>query len=165
MAKSVHNIPTGTQTLILSKLYYGVLTKNMEALGIDRYFSIMVFISDNKQCCQQDICNSLMIDKTAMVKVLDYLAKQGCVERKVNPKDRREHSIVLSKKGEKMAKEIVKTVKHVEDKAFEGISRTDEDIFKRVLNEVTTNLKGMPFNDLFFNYKSTGKRIKTKKDI
>lgn len=165
MGKIVHDIPTGTQTLILSKLYYGVLTKSLERKDIDRYFSIILFLNDNKDCCQQEICNSLMVDKTAMVKVIDYLSKHGCVERKVNPRDRREHTIVLSRKGEKLAKEIVKAVKQIEQKAFEGISKNDEENFKRVLSGVSSNLKEMPFNDLFFNYKSTSKNTKTKKEV
>lgn len=165
MSKSVHAIPTGTQTLILSKLYYGVLTKSLEKQDIDRYFSVILFLNENKDCCQQEICNSLMIDKTAMVKVIDYLSKHSCVERKVNPEDRREHTIVLSKKGERLAKEVIRTVKYIEQNAFEGITRQEEEAFKKTLAEITSNLKRMPFNDLFFNYKSTTKRSKTKKDI
>jgi DNA-binding MarR family transcriptional regulator len=165
MGKILHDIPTGTQTLIVSKLYYGVLTKSLEKQDIDRYFSVVLYLNDNGDCCQQEICNGLMIDKTAMVKVIDYLSKHGCVERKVNPRDRREHTITLSKKGEKLAKEILKTVKYIEQKAFAGISKNDEDNFKRILSEVTSNLKEMPFNELFFNYKSTSKNIKTKKEL
>jgi DNA-binding MarR family transcriptional regulator len=165
MTKSIHDIPTGTQTLILSKLYYGVLTKSLEKQDIDRYFSVVLFLNENKDCCQQEICNALMIDKTAMVKVIDYLSKHGCVERKTNPRDRREHTVVLSKKGEKLAKDIVRIVKHIEHKAFEGVSKHDEENFKKILSNVTLNLKGMPFNDLFFNYKNTSKNTKTKNDI
>ena len=165
MGKIVYDIPTGTQTLILSKLYYGVLTKSLEKQDIDRYFSIIMFLNENKDCCQQQICNGLMIDKTAMVKVIDYLSKHGCVERKTNPRDRREHTVTLSKKGEKIAKEVIKAVKQIEHKAFEGISKHDEENFKRILSDVTANLKEMPFNELFFNYKSTTKQTKSKKEV
>jgi DNA-binding MarR family transcriptional regulator len=34
-----------------------------------------------------------------MVKVIDHLIKVGFVDRNVNPDDRREHFIVLTKKG------------------------------------------------------------------
>lgn len=93
-------IPVGTQTLILSKHYYGVLSKNLEHTGVERYYSILYYILHNDGCCcQQDICDKLAIDKTAMVKVLDHLGKQGLVERTVNPSDRRQHVIRLTKKG------------------------------------------------------------------
>lgn len=163
MSKINLEIPSGTQTLIFSKLYYGVLTKSLDKLDIDRYFAIILFLNNNKSCCQQVICNNLMMDKAAMVKVLDYLSKQGCIERKTNPKDRREHFIVLSKKGEKQAKEILKAVKHIEQKAFLTVSKQDEAIFKNVLSSVTHNLKALPFNDLFFDYNSTKKKTQLKK--
>ena len=88
-------IPTGTQTLLVSKLYYGILTKNLDKLSIDRYFAVLLFLNESKNCCQQMICDSLMIDKAAMVKVLDYLSKAGLIERLTNPIYRREHVIIL----------------------------------------------------------------------
>ncbi len=150
-------LPIGTQALILSKLYYGALSKSLERLDIERYYSVLVFIYHNNSCCQQDICNDLRIDKTAMVKVLDYLSKAGCIERKVNPKDRREHFISLSKKGSRYAKEIVRTFDHLDEKSFAGISESDRKTFNRVLGKVSENLKELPSNDLFFNYKKTQK--------
>lgn len=155
------DIPTGTQTLIVSKLYYGVLTKSLDKLEIDRYFAVLLFLFHNKNCCQQVVCDSLKIDKAAMVKVLDYLSKADYIQRKTNPKDRREHFIVLSKKGEKQTKEIQKAVQLIEQKAFEHVVKQDEVVFKRVLDRITENLKEMPSNkELFFNYKSTKKTKK-----
>lgn len=153
-------IPTGTQTLLVSKLYYGVLTKTLDKLEIDRYFAVLMFLKHNKSCCQQVVCDSLLIDKTAMVKVLDYLTKAGLIERKTNPKDRREHFIVLSKKGEKQTNEIIKAVSRIEQKAFDNVSKSDELIFKKVLQTIGTNLKEIPANELMFNYKTTKKITK-----
>lgn len=152
-------LPIGTKTLIFSKLYYGVLTKSLEKLEIDRYFSVMLHLFNTKNCSQQNICNSLLIDKTAMVKVLDYLSRVGYTERKTNPNDRREHFIILSKKGEKQTKEIIRSVKLIDQKAFKNISETDVKAFKKVLDKISENIKGLPSNDLFFNYKKT-KKIK-----
>ena len=78
----------------------------------------MFFLNENNGCNQQYICNNLAIDKTAMVKVIDYLIKVGFVDRNVNPDDRREHFIVLTKKGLKQTAEIVK--------AFEDIWKNNE---------------------------------------
>ncbi len=69
------NIPIGTKALILSKFYFGVLSKSLENIDAERYFSILYFLNDNNGCTQQCICNNLAVDKTAMVKVIDYLIK------------------------------------------------------------------------------------------
>lgn len=151
------DIPTGTRTLLLSKLYYGILSKSLDKLDIDRYFAVLLFLSKHKNCCQQVICDNLLIDKAAMVKVLDYLSKAGLIGRKTNPNDRRQHFIVLSKKGEKQTKEIQRTVQLIEQKVFENVPKADEIVFKRVMEQLSINMKQMPLNHLRFNYKNTKK--------
>lgn len=156
MSKSNIEIPIGTKTLILSKLYYGVLSKNLEKLDTERHFSILYYIQQhNGCCCQQEICDNLYIDKTAMVKILDALNKLDLIERKVNPKDRRQHFISLSKKGEKQTKEISKTFALLDKKIFDHISEKDKNIFEQTLDQLINNLEEIPKNDLFFNYKKT----------
>lgn len=159
-SKPEFKIPIGTKALILSKLYYGVLSKQLENIDVERYFSVLHHIyANNGVCCQQNICNSLAIDKTAMVKVLDYLTKAGFIERKVNPNDRREHFIHLSKKGEKQTKDIVQSFEWLDYKMFENVSDVDQVTFNKVMVQLMENLKTMPADDLLFNYKKT----KTKK--
>jgi MarR family transcriptional regulator, transcriptional regulator for hemolysin len=153
-----YHIPLGTKTLILSKLYYGILSKNLENLDTERYFSVLHYIQNkNGCCCQQEVCDTLHIDKTAMVKILDTLTKSGLIERKINPKDRRQHFLVLSKKGEKQTREISKTFESIDNEMFEGISEKDNKTFRKVLDVLIANLTEQPKNDLFFNYKKTRK--------
>jgi len=156
MSESGYNIPIGTQTLILSKLYYGIISKKLEKLDIERYFSVLHFIQNNNGCCcQQEVCNTLHIDKTAMVKILDSLTKAGLIERKTNPEDRRQHYLTLSKKGEKQTKEITKTFEALDEEMFAGFSEKEREIFKNVLDRLTEKLQDIPKNNLFFNYKKT----------
>lgn len=150
--------PLGTRTLILSKLYYGVLSKKLENLETERYYSILHFIKQhNGCCCQQNICDHLHIDKTAMVKVMDALVKAGMVVRKKNPEDRREHCISLTRKGESETREISRTFRRLDKKLFGNISGKDRQAFMNVLNLLTESLNELPKNDLFFNYKKTRK--------
>jgi len=153
--KKEYTIPIGTKALILSKYYYGVLSKSLENIDSERYFSILYFLNENNGCNQQCICNNLAIDKTAMVKVIDYLIKNNMVERDINPNDRREHFIKLTKKGQKQTEEVVKAFKAIDNKMFSNISKEDQDIFIKVLSKLSSNLKELPANDLFFNYKKT----------
>lgn len=149
------DIPIGTKTLILSKLYYGVLSKNLEQIDTDRYFAILYYVYKNNDCCQQEICDSLYIDKTAMVKILDSLAKSGLVERKKNPKDRRQHYVSLSKKGEKQAKQIEKSFEKIDKQIFKNIAEKDKQVFNETLKQLMLNLSEIPKNTLLFNYKKT----------
>lgn len=158
--KKEHTIPIGTKALILSKYYYGVLSKSLENIDSERYFSILYFLNDNNGCNQQCICNNLAIDKTAMVKVIDYLIKNDMVERDINPNDRREHFIKLTKKGLKQTEEVVKAFKAIDNKMFSNVTKEDQEVFMRVLSQLSSNLKELPANDLFFNYKKTQRHSK-----
>jgi DNA-binding MarR family transcriptional regulator len=153
-------LSVGTKALILSKLYYSVLSKSLESIDIDRYYSILFFLNENNGCNQQCICNNLAIDKTAMVKVIDYLIKVGFADRNVNPDDRREHFIMLTKKGLKQTAEIVKAFEDIDKEIFSTVSKEEQVIFNKVMCQLSSKLKELPANDLFFNYKQTAKRRK-----
>ncbi len=153
-------LPIGTQALILSKLYYGVLSKSLETLDTDRYYSILHFIYRNNGCCQQKICNALAIDKTALVKVLSYLSRAGLILKKVNPNDRREQIIFLSKKGEQQTEEIIRAFTAIDQYIFVNLTAQEAHVFKKVLREIPGHLQSLPSNDLFFQYKKTAKRTK-----
>jgi DNA-binding MarR family transcriptional regulator len=154
-------LSVGTKALILSKLYYSVLSKSLENLDVERYYSILFFLNEHNGCNQQNICNNLAIDKTAMVKVIDHLIKVGFVDRNVNPDDRREHFIVLTKKGLKQTAEIVKSFNAIDSEIFSEVSKEDQDTFNKVLCQLSSKLKELPATDLFFNYKKTGRKKRT----
>ena len=151
-------MPVGTRSMILSKLYYGVLTKRLENIDVERYFTVLFFLNENNGCKQQVICNHLLIDKTAMVKIIDYLIKTGMVDRNVNPDDRREHFIVLTKKGQRCVDEIVNAFNMIDKAMLANVSEEEKAIFVKVLEQSTLNLQNLPFDDLFFNFKKTGKK-------
>lgn len=151
-------LPIGTKALILSKLYYSVLSKKLESIDVERYYSILFFLMDNNGCSQQQICNNLAIDKTAMVKIIDYLVKIGYIRKKTNLKDRREHFIELTKKGINQTKQIVKSFNTLDEELFSDISINKKNIFNEVICNLSTKLKNLPATDLFFDYKKTKRK-------
>jgi DNA-binding MarR family transcriptional regulator len=152
------HIHIGTRALILSKHYYGVLTKWLEDLEIDRYYAVLCFIGDNDHCSQQHICDRLAIDKSAMVRVLDYLKSKGYIARGVNPEDRREHYITLTSKGRRQAKKVEAAFERLDRTMFDGLPQGMVRTFGATLELVTERLKSLPSNDLFFNYRKTARQ-------
>lgn len=156
MKSRAHNhLPLGPLALILSKHYYGALSKSLEHLEIDRYFSVLHYLDAVGACSQQQICNALAIDKTAMVKVMEYLLQAGYVVRKTNPDDRREHFVSLTPTGKKRTAEVVTAFEALDAAAFRGVSAKDRRFFYRTASALLANLRAQPANDLFFNYKKT----------
>jgi DNA-binding MarR family transcriptional regulator len=83
------------------------------------------------------------------------------VDRNVNPDDRREHFIVLTKKGLKQTAEIVKAFEDIDKEIFSSISKEEQMIFNKVICQLSSKLKELPANDLFFNYKQTARKKKS----
>ncbi|MBS1652202.1 MAG: winged helix-turn-helix transcriptional regulator [Bacteroidetes bacterium] len=147
-------LPFGTNLLVMSKLYYGVISLHLEKLDIDRYYSVLFFIYNSpKKCSQQAIADELRIDKTAMVKVIDYLSEKELVKRETDKIDRRKHFIILTKKGKKYATDIASVFQNLDKSIFKNINMKQKKDLSDVLNTVKKNLMKQPSNAVVFKYK------------
>lgn len=76
---------------------------SMEAHGlVPRQFLVLNIISEHEGESQQAVSESIGVAKSRMVGVIDELEDQGWVERRVNPYDRRQHALFLTKAGRKL---------------------------------------------------------------
>ena len=157
----VESLPFGRSLAILAKTYFGALTKRLEHLEIERHYSVLIFIERaNNGCTQQCICDCLKIDKVTMVGVLDYLIKKKYVKKKVNPADRREHLIELTKKAKTVLPEIHAAIDELNSSAFKGLSKQKQKEMYLCVNLIQSNLDSLPSQKIYINYK---KAIKEKK--
>jgi hypothetical protein len=63
---------------LLGRLYLSALSKQLEHLGLEKHFSVIVLIDKiGNHCSQKFLANTLHIDKTMMVGVLDDLGKRA----------------------------------------------------------------------------------------
>lgn len=141
--------PLGRAMVVITKNYWGALSKKLEHVGIDRHFSAMVAIDKAmEKCTQQYLCEVLQIDKVGMVRVLDYLVDKGMITRAVNPNDRREHIIQHTAKGKKVMPEIHAGIKDMNSIALKGFNISEQDIFKGYIEKIILNLRNLPVNEI-----------------
>lgn len=156
------NLSLGKTFAILARLFIGAVSKRLEGLNIDRYYIILVLLDNSKkELTQQEICEILKVDKVMMVKMIDYLALYNYVERRRNPKDRREQLIRLTSKARKIIPRIQEAYSSVTNAAFKGIAKKDIDAFLYGLNIINTNLSKIASNEIVL----TIKRKKDKRSI
>jgi MarR family transcriptional regulator, transcriptional regulator for hemolysin len=130
---------------LLGRLFHSVLSKRLEYLGLKRHFSILVLvhkIGDN--CSQKFIADTLHIDKTAMVGVLDDLVGMDFVKRTQNPSDRREYWIQLTEKGRKYIPEILETVNTLNNEVLAGLSPREVKQLHKYLGIIYKNIQTLP---------------------
>src|SRR6185503_1631754 len=144
------NMPLSRFMNLITRAYYGALTKELEHLDIDHYYSILITIEEHKNspCSQQFLCDLLHVDKASMVKKIDYLAKKGLVKRSKNLKDRREHRICLTEKACGIMPEIHRAVNGLNDKATQGMSEKQKEDFYGSLWIVYENISAQPANEV-----------------
>jgi MarR family transcriptional regulator for hemolysin len=137
----------GKAMAVITKNYYGALSKRIEYLGIDRHFTILILIDTaQEKCTQQYLSDMLNCNKVLMVKKLDYLVEKKMITREVNSDDRRERIINLTEKGKKAVPQIQKEIMEMNKIVLKGFSKQDQDLFKIFLNNTELNLKNLPVN-------------------
>ena len=150
-----NDLPLGRLLSLLTKGYFGALTKKMEHLDIERYYMILLGIESfqGKNCSQQSLCDTLQFDKASMVKRIKYFVKLGLVNRTENPYDRREHCICLTEKAKSIMPELHKAINELNAEATLGLDNHQKEEFYKALEIVYDNISGLPAHKVSYNLK------------
>jgi DNA-binding MarR family transcriptional regulator len=149
------SLSIGKTMAVITKNYYGALSKRIEHLGIDRNFNILILIDTAKEkCTQQYLSDMLDCNKVLMVKKLDYLVEKKMITREMNADDRRERIINLTVKGKRIVPQIQKEIAEMNNIALKGFTKKDLDLFKNFLNTTERNLKNLPVNTVDIKIKN-----------
>jgi len=127
---------------LLGRLYLAVLAEKLKHLGITKHFSVLVLLDKmGDHCSQKFIADTLHIDKTMMVGVLDDLGSKGFIKRIKNPSDRREYWIQLTPKAKKHMPEIKQVVNTINKIILKELDAAEIKKFHSRLNTIYKNIK------------------------
>ena len=157
-------MPLGTTMAMITKQYFGVLTKKLESTKIDRYYSILLAIhhsgiNANQQC----IADKLMIDKASMVRILDYLLKLELITKEINPENRREYQLSLTPKSIKLIPEIEAAITSLHKQLLKGLNNDEKLLFYSILEKMMLGLNSLPSNNYSVEIKPIKKISKHEK--
>jgi len=157
----INKFPLGTIFTLITKKYVSSLYNELEGMPIDRYFSVLMLLDkEQRSLNQQYIADELGFDKTAMVRMMDYLMEEGMVEKELNPENRREYLVSLTSKSKKVLPEIKQIVCNQNKKAFAGVSAAETKMFFDVLEKLNENLSHHHADDIIIEVKSLRKNKK-----
>lgn len=138
----------------ITKKYLGAFADVTQNIPLERYHYVLVLIFENNQTLtQKDLANYLLVDKSFMVNMIDYLTKNGFVYRETDKVDRRKQLIKLTQKAFDYIPEINKAIKNINDLAFSGISEAERMIFTEVLEKIERNYHINIKHSVSFDYK------------
>jgi MarR family transcriptional regulator, organic hydroperoxide resistance regulator len=79
--------------------------------------------------------------ETSVVSSIALLEKKGLVRREQDPQDRRRNIVFLTKRGRALEYLLGPIARDTNEIAMEGISKSDEEVLRRALIKITSNLE------------------------
>ncbi len=154
-------LPLGRHLAVLTRLYYGALTQKLAHLEIDRYYSVLMYIDRSPdKVTQQMVGDFLHIDKTSMVRVIDFLTERDYVKRIPNAEDRRSYVIALTDHGRSILPDIDAAVADLNERVMAGLTEEERAQFHQSLCRISSNLKEMPSDEIIIDFQPNPNKLK-----
>jgi DNA-binding MarR family transcriptional regulator len=87
-------------------------------------------------CSQQELSESLHVNRTMMVKLIDGLEARGLVERRRNPDDRRLYAVHLTDAGRAFMKKLGRVAREHDDALLDGLDADERAQLRTLLTRV-----------------------------
>ena len=125
---------------------------------------LMAYILEHPGCTQGEIADFLYISAASVATSCKRLEKEGLIERRVDPVNRRKNQLFVTAEGEALTKEKRAMLDRVNARAFEGVDEADKAAFARVLDRMMDNLggRGLSPNQVFGSLMEADKRKEKK---
>jgi MarR family transcriptional regulator, lower aerobic nicotinate degradation pathway regulator len=108
------------------------------------HYGILLLLEAIGQASQQQLAQTLTIDRANMVDLLDALQQRGFIERQADPLDRRRHVVRLTPVGQRELQQIRQAREVVDDAFFAGLDTEEQEMLHRLLVKLFISLTEQP---------------------
>jgi DNA-binding MarR family transcriptional regulator len=136
-----HEKPLGRLFAVMSKQYLNLLRDKLSFLDIDRNYQTLALITLHKgKLTQQELTIMLDTDKVTIVRMIDYLAIKGYVERLRQLDDKRKFDLIPTQKAVEALPHILQAFEEINRLALNGIPPNEIEILSKNITLITKNL-------------------------
>ena len=112
--------------------------KDLHGLSSGQW-KIILALSIEDGFSQKDLAERIFVDSTTLVPIIDSMEKKGLVERRTDPKDRRNNRIFLSGKSKSLVDPIIESIFRIRKIVYKNIPEQDLEFARNILKKITEN--------------------------
>jgi DNA-binding MarR family transcriptional regulator len=125
----------------VSRLYVRRFEQRAAALGLTLpQCRALVYLALNEGLSQARLAELTDVEPMTLVRILDRMASDGWLERRVDPADRRARCIYLKAKAKPLVDDIWKLADLTREEAFLGVPKRQASVLIGLLDQVRSNL-------------------------
>lgn len=133
-SKSVRQASVGRMLNLLTRRLTAEMESRLKVFGLNlNGFYIMMTLLETEGLTQSDLGSRIKLPPYGMTRLIDSLQKTGLVERRADPKSRRNHLIFLTAEGHAIGPKMFATVKGVNDSLLGGLPKAERQAFTATL--------------------------------
>ena len=99
----------------------------------------IIALSIQNGLSQRDLAERIFVDGTTLVPIIDNMEKKGLVERRTDPKDRRNNHVFLTTKSELLVDPIIDSILRLRKIVYKNISEKDLEFARNILMKIIEN--------------------------
>lgn len=101
-------------------------------------FGLLAFLWREDGLSQTELSARSQIDRTTMGGIIDRLEKEGLVERRDHPEDRRAYQVFLTTKGKSLEDKLCRVANRVQHKVNTPLTSEEQTTLIRLLEKLRT---------------------------
>ena len=109
-------------------------------ITIDQWL-VIKSILENPTITQHELSALVFKDNASVTRIIDLFIKAEYLEKEINPVDRRKFILHVTKKGEKIIKDVQEIVLQNRSVSLKGIDTKELEIADKVLQQIIQNCK------------------------
>jgi len=103
--------------------------------------ALLMVLADEGATSQQTLVQTLGVDPSVLVAILNDLESAGLAQRRRDPADRRRHIVEISPRGTQLVTDVYASVESVEAELFAALDAHEIDLLLKILIRINTTVR------------------------
>lgn len=101
-----------------------------------KHYRVLMAVYNIKNINQKNLAETLKIDRTTTVHLIDHLEEKGYIKRQKNEKDRRSFHLVLTNKGNSIIGAICEIRDEIHNQCIKDLNENEKRVFKEICKKI-----------------------------